>query len=409
VLRSTIGSTVTPESQEPSILAAYAARVTMVMSAMFGTFGVILVFLPRWLEFERGLSGAEIGAILSLAQFARIFTGPAIGYVADGAADRSIALKIVALAAVVAYAAFFLLAQGFWMLLALGFVALSLTQAMTPLIEAATLRATAEGKLSYGVARGLGSIAFILANVIGGVAISRFGLIAVVVWVLCGLVVTAVITWFGLHRDPAPRRAHPMQASGLRDLLRRRRFLTLIVACGLIQSGHGFYYSFSTNVWVGQGLSPETIGVLWAFGVAVEVAFLWNLPAVERRTTPEALILIGAGAAVARWFAMGFAPLGVALWALQALHALTFAAAHVGAMRLLFRETPEHSAAMAQTLYSGMSAGLLMGASTLLSGYIYDLGGAVGFWAMAALAATGGAFALLLVEPKRTRFPAMFD
>jgi PPP family 3-phenylpropionic acid transporter len=133
------------------------------------------------------------------------------------------------------------------------------------------------------------------------------------------------------------------------------------------------------------------------------------LPAVERRITPEALILIGAGAAVARWFAMGFAPLGVALWALQGLHALTFAAAHVGAMRLLFRETPEHSAAMAQTLYSGMSAGLLMGASTLLSGYIYDLGGAVGYWAMAALAATGGALALMLVEPKKARFPAMSD
>ena len=55
----------------------------MVMSALFGTTGVSLVFLPRWLEVERNLSGVEIGAIISLSQFARIVTGPLIAYRAD--------------------------------------------------------------------------------------------------------------------------------------------------------------------------------------------------------------------------------------------------------------------------------------------------------------------------------------
>ena len=67
-------------AESEPFLSSRAARVTMVMSALFGTTGVILVFLPRWLEVERALSGAEIGAVLSLAQFARIFTGPAIAY-----------------------------------------------------------------------------------------------------------------------------------------------------------------------------------------------------------------------------------------------------------------------------------------------------------------------------------------
>jgi PPP family 3-phenylpropionic acid transporter len=67
-------------------------------------------------------------------------------------------------------------------------------------------------------------------------------------------------------------------------------------------------------------------------------------------------------------------------------------------MRLLYRDTPEHSAAMAQTLYAGMSGGVLMGASTLISGYLYDFAGAAGYWAMAALAAAGGALALLLLR-----------
>ncbi|ANP47291.1 MFS transporter [Candidatus Viadribacter manganicus] len=388
------------ESPPQSILASPAARVTMVMSALFGTTGVILVFLPRWLEVERGLSGAEIGIILSLAQFARALTGPLIAYRADRAADRAAPLKLIALAATIAYAAFFFLADGFWQLLAFGFVALSVTQALTPLIEAATLRATAQGKMSYGVARGIGSVAFIGANVLGGVVTAHFGVAAVVVWVLCGLSLTTFASWFGLHRDPRPERPITSRGGGVGALLGNRRFLIVIVACGLIQAAHGFYYSFSVLVWRAQGISSEMIGLLWAFGVALEVAFLWSLPFIERRTTPETLILIGAGAAVARWFAMGFAPLGGVLWPLQAMHALSFAAAHVGAMRLLHREASEDSAVMAQTLYAVMSGGLLMGASTLISGCLYDVGGAIGYWAMAAMAGVGGLLALLLLQPK---------
>ncbi|MEZ5959360.1 MAG: MFS transporter [Hyphomonadaceae bacterium] len=393
------------ESPPVSIFSTPAARVTMVMSALFGTTGVLLVFLPRWLEVERGLSGAEIGFILSLAQFARVVTGPLIAYRVDRAADRTVPLKVIALAAVCAYTAFFFLAQGYWTLLLLGFVALSLSQSITPLVEAATLRATAQGKISYGVARGIGSIAFIAANVLGGIAVSHFGLTAVVVWVLSSLTLVAGTSWFGLHRDPPLSLPLASRSGGAAALLRNRRFLILITACGLIQAAHGFYYSFSTIVWRGQGISPEMVGVLWAFGVAVEVAFLWSLPFIERRSTPEGLILVGAGAAIARWFVMGFAPIGFVLWPLQAMHALSFAAAHVGAMRLLHRDAPEHSAAMAQTLYAVLSGGLFMGASTLVSGYLYDLGGAIGYWAMAALAAAGGALALLLLPPK-TRVPA---
>jgi MFS transporter, PPP family, 3-phenylpropionic acid transporter len=375
--------------------------VTLVMSSLYAAAGVILVFLPRWLEAERGLSGAEIGAVLSLAQLARILTGPAVAYWADAAADRSVPIRLVSLAAIVAYALFFFVAQGFWALLAFGFVALSLTQIMTPLVEAATLRATADGKLPYGVARGIGSIAFIIANILGGLLVARFGVGAVVMWVLASLLSVSASAWLGLPNDPAPPAPAPARGSQgrVRVLLQSRRFIILIVACGLIQSAHAFYYGFSTLVWRGQGVPADVVGVLWAFGVAIEVIFLWSLAPIERRITPEAMIVAGAAGGALRWLLMGFAPTGFLLWPLQAMHVLSFAAVHVGAMRLLYRDTPESSAAMAQTLYAGMSAGLLMGLSTLMSGALYDVIGARGYWAMAVLALSGGMLALLLLPP----------
>lgn len=377
-------------------------RVTLVMSCLYTTSGVTLVFLPRWLEVERLLSGAEIGAVLSLSQLARIITGPLIAHWADGVADRRTPLRVISLLAFTAYAAFFFLASGFWQLLAFGFVALSLTAAMTPLIEAATLRATADGRLSYGVARSIGSIAFIVANVAGGMLVAKFGVGAAVAWILLSLLSVIASSWLAMQSDPPP--AHIFSAGGvgsgrIRGLIKSRRFMVMIVACGLIQSAHAFYYGFSTLVWRGQGISADVVGLLWAFGVTAEVIFLWCLPLIERRFAPEVLIIAGAAGAVVRWTIMGFAPAGLVLWPLQALHLLSFAAAHIGAMRLIFREAPEASAATAQTLYAGMSAGLLMGLATLASGALYDAAGAKGYWAMAVLAGAGGLLALVLLNP----------
>jgi MFS transporter, PPP family, 3-phenylpropionic acid transporter len=387
------------------MLASRPARVTMVMAALYATIGVTLVFLPRWLEVERGLNGAQIGAILSLAQAARVLTGPALALWADGAGDRRTPIRLIALAALAAYAAFFFFpANDFAGALTLGFVALSLSQGLVPLVEAATLRATAQGRFSYGVARGLGSVAFIIANVAGGALVAQFGVGAVVAWVISGLALTALASWAGLPPDPPThgvRQDRAARLSAISTLLRTQRFLILIVACGLIQSAHAFYYGFSVLVWRGQGVPAGTVGLLWGFGVAVEVAFLLNLAPIERRVTPEVLIIVGACGGVLRWALMGFAPTGWVLWPLQSLHAFSFAAAHVGAMRLLYRETPEASQAMAQTLYAVMSGGLLMGASTMLSGLLYDAIGSSGYWAMAAFAAVGGALAIMLLSPRR--------
>ncbi|MFT3729588.1 MAG: MFS transporter [Terricaulis sp.] len=393
----------------PSILASRAARVTLMMSCLYGTTGVILTFLPRWLSGERGLNGAEIGALLALAQCSRIVVGPAIAFWADGAADRRGPMRTLAMAAVASYAAFFFLAHNFISLLLLGFGALSMTQAVTPLVEGALLRATALGRLSYGVGRGIGSVAFIIANVGSGLVVSRFGLNAVVVWVLCGLTATALSSLFALERDAPQLHAHAFtraaRAEATQALLRNRRYVRLIIACGLIQGAHAFYYGFSTLVWRSQGLPDGLIGVLWGFGVAFEVAFLWTLPFFERRISPEMLIMVGAAGGVVRWVLLGIAPAGPWLWPLQALHALSFAAAHIGAMRLLYREAPENAAAMAQTLYATLSSGVILGVSTLLSGFLFDHVGALGYWAMALEAAIGALVALGLFTRRADPMP----
>jgi PPP family 3-phenylpropionic acid transporter len=100
---------------------------------------------------------------------------------------------------------------------------------------------------------------------------------------------------------------------------------------------------------------------------------------------------------------MATAPLGPALWALQALHAFTFAATHVGAMRIIQREAPEEVAGLAQTLYAALGGGLILGLATVSAGALYDAGGAAGYGAMAAMAVLGGILILPVAVAARRR------
>lgn len=377
-------------------------RLTLLMSCIFAGTGVALPFLARWLEGVHHLSGVEIAAVVSSAQLARLFVGPLIASWADGFDDRRTPLRWLAGAAVVLYAAFFHV-DGFWALMVTSFCAQTVAQAMTPLVEGSILRKAATGGMSYGLARGIGSMAFIVSNVVGGVMIARFGLGAVAVWVTLSMLAAAASA-FALAPDPI---AHEEAPSGFRlrlkqalGLFRNPAFAIPVGAASVIQCAHGFYYGFSTLVWARQGFSDTLIGWLWAFGTLIEVGLLWTLPRFEKRFSPEALIAAGGAAAVVRWTAMAFTPPAPLLWPLQGLHALTFAAVHVGALKLVQREAPARVAGVAQTLYAALASGTLAGLSMLLAGALYDAGGAGGYLAMAALGAVGFV-AMLFVRPAR--------
>jgi PPP family 3-phenylpropionic acid transporter len=383
-----------------------APRVTLVLMALFSGFGMALPFLAPWMAHARGLSGVEIGAILASAQLMRIAVGPGLAAWADGFADRRTPVLIFSFAALVGFSVFFLM-HGFWAMFVVYFLAASASAAIMPLMESMALRAGRSGPMPYGVIRGVGSTAFIAANVVGGLVVASYGLGIAPWWIVAGYA-AAVVTTLLLLPDPAPVLTEPM---GVRErlgkglsLMRGKRFFYVVVGAGLIQCSHGFYYAFGSVVWDQQGVPAGLIGFLWAIGVAAEVTFLFFLVRIEKRVAPETLLLLGAAAGVLRWTALALAPPIWALWPLQLLHAATFAAAHVGALRIIHREAPEAVTGVAQTIYAALASGLFLGLSTLGAGVLYDLVGGMGYGVMALLAAGGGF--LIYLASKEARIGA---
>ena len=188
---------------------------------------------------------------------------------------------------------------------------------------------------------------------------------------------------------------------GLGRLLVDPVFMTAIFAVGAVQAAHAFQYGFSALLWKAQGISEAVTGQLWAFGVVVEIALMWLVEPWRRRAGigPWALLVIGAAAAIVRWTAMAFAPPLWLLWPLQGLHALTFAATFLAGIQIVETLAPRDSQTAAQTLSSVLSAGVLIGVATALSGSLYDRFGAGGYAAMAVMSAAG----LLAALPLRRR------
>lgn len=341
---------------------------------------------------HHGLSGGEIGLILSLPMLARAFTAPLLAVWADSFRLRRTALIVMSLGVAAGYAAM-TLPLGFAGWAVLWFAAWSMFATLSPLTDVLVLNRARRDGFNFGWPRGIGSAAFIFATVAMGWMLARGSPDLVLVWIIGAAALAAVAARYLLPPDPVHEEGSLSslreRMAGLGGLFRDPAFMTAVLAAGLIQSGHAFYYGFSTLAWKQQGVPESVVGLLWGVGVAAEVAFLWFLEPWRRRAGPRRLLVLGGLAAILRWTAFSFAPPLWLLFPLQSLHALSYAATFLGSLQVVERLSTPRNASAAQALNSALSGGVLLGVATMASGPLFERFGAQGYWLMSAMALAG--------------------
>jgi PPP family 3-phenylpropionic acid transporter len=367
-----------------------ALRMAAVYATALAGTGVSTPFISLWFA-AHGLNGAEISAVLAAPMLARLVTSPLVAVWADGLKLRRTALAVLAGVAALGYLAL-AFGGGVALWLPAWFVAATAIASFTPLADVLALkRARSEG-FAFGLPRGVGSLSYLIANVAMGALLAHLATGVVLVWIVAAGALAAVTAAVVAPLDPVHLGGTPQGAArfaGLGRLVSDPVFMTAIVAVGLIQASHAFYYAFSTLVWRAQGTPEAMWGLLWATGVAAEIGFLWFLEPWRRRVGPWVLLMLGGAGAVVRWTAFAFAPPLWLLWPLQVLHALSFAASFYAGLQIVERLSPPESQSAAQTLNGALSSGVLIGLATVLSGPLFDRYGALGYLAMSVLAALG--------------------
>src|SRR4051794_18662403 len=143
-----------------------AVRLGAFYAAVFLVVGIQLPFWPVWLA-GRGLDPQQIAFVFAAAIWAKVFTTPIIGAVADRLGGGRAVMVALAATVLVGYAALWP-AGGFWPILALNLVAGVAQSSLMPLGDSITLAGVRSDGLDYGRVRVWGSVSFILAAVASG-------------------------------------------------------------------------------------------------------------------------------------------------------------------------------------------------------------------------------------------------
>ena len=372
--------------------AGIAARIAFFYVAIFLILGISLPYFPLWLK-AQGLSAVEIGLVTSVPLFIRIATTPMIGI----AADRSGSVKGVVLAGagVAMLSALALMGvEGLWPILVLFSVFQIASLALMPLAEVVAMREVRQHGLDYGRMRLWGSLAFIAANLGGGLALAGYGAHSILVLIIAASLVT-LLAGAGLPGGGARRETGKgISLKAMMVQLARADLLLIMAASGLIQAAHAVYYAFSAIHWQAQGLPETTFGVLWSIGVIAEVVLFAYAGRALKRIGALNMIAIGAAGSLVRWGAMASDPSFGLLVVLQLLHGLTFGATHLGVVHAIQERVRPDQAASAQSLHSALSSGIMMGGAMALAGAIYGPLGGLSYLVMVVLAAGGGGLVL---------------
>ncbi len=369
-----------------------AVRLAGFYTALFLVMGVLLPFWPVWLA-ERGLAASQIAAVVAFGVMIKVVGNPLAAEAADRLGERRRPILALAL---VAFAGFplFALTESFWPILAVTILCWGVFPATLPLTESLTMLAVQSGRANYGRVRLWGSVSFIVAAVGAGEVLTGAGVGAVFWMVLAGL--AGVVLAAAALPDLRPSRPTAWTRPRLSALvvLRRPGLPLLLAAAGAVQASHAVYYVFATLHWRSVGYTEDVIGMLWAEGVIAEIVLFAYGDRLVHRVGAARLVLIGGLAGVIRWAGTGLYDALPVLLVVQALHAFTYGATHIGTIHLIAGLVPSENSAAAQSLYSSIVMGLALGLTVLAAGPLYAALGGGAFLVMAPLAGIGAGLAL---------------
>ncbi|MGL1922148.1 MAG: MFS transporter [Hyphomicrobiales bacterium] len=357
-----------------SIGQLFAVKTSVSFATQFWGMAGYAVFFAPWLT-SRGLDATQVAFILAMALFVRSVFGPIGALFADGFENKKTPMLIMNVATSLCVLSLYFI-SGYWLIAVVIALYSIASGSIVPILEGLTVKGAAKFGFDFGRTRLWGSVAFIISAYFCGKAIDAYGMDVWISWLLFGAVASSIAS-FILPVLPAsddsvkPKANKKFDMSGAVLLVRQPIFLTILVTVSFIQASHSVYYGFSAIHWAVIGYSSELIGILWATGVAAEVALFMFSGALTRRLGPRRLLILAAAAGILRWAILSQDPSLIFVFASQLLHALTFGAVYLGALNLISRSVPDNLISTAMAINISLNSGIFMAVALLISGNLY--------------------------------------
>jgi MFS transporter, PPP family, 3-phenylpropionic acid transporter len=379
----------------------FGIRISAAYALMMMGSGVQLPFLPLWLQ-AKGLDTTGIAMIVAGMMAVRVVGAPLFAWIADHFGNRRL---VIQMCAGLAFASYLLLAisNGFGAIMTMALVAAFAFAPVFALTEGFSVDGAAAHGLDYGRLRLWASLSFLTGALGSGALLTVLDPLSTA-WLMAiaqGLSFLATLLLPAEPDKPLEPEEPPTLPTRALPLLFASSFPLLMLAAGLGQASHGMLNGFGSVYWTALGFNTFNIGMLWTIAVTAEVLLFANSNRIVAALGPSKLLLIGLCGGLLRWLSMAVTTSLEVTMLVQVLHALSFAATHLGTMHFIRLMVPVHIKNRAQGFYSAISGGLLMTASIWSSGLLYReyAGQTYIFMACISVAALALALAMVRLSP----------
>ena len=364
-----------------------AARIPLGVTPLIAAFyffyfalvGVYIIFLPKLL-IGSGFSATEVGIIYASGPFMR-FLLPFVFRHFIHLTHR--VYRISLLVGVLSTFLFYMSVDHFWMYLVSNLLFGASAGAILPFVEAISLQVISKER--YGRVRLWGSIGFTTVALFLGRFLStpQEGILYLSILA----VATLLFGYFIVHFDQesAPTQSIKETNKGFSLI----KYWAFWLSAFLLQVSFGGFYNFFTIYETAHGISLQTTGYLWSFGVLCEIVlFYYQGPLLKRNLL--SLLKFAISTAALRWALLYFFP--DSLWmayASQSLHAFSFALYYTAVISYVYNLYTQKK--LAQQFLLGLTFGLGGSVGAVVAGRIYDYDSSLlfGFEAMMALLSLG--------------------
>lgn len=339
--------------------------------------GIATIYLPPVFK-GLGLSGKELGAVLSIPPLVQCVAPLAWGHVADRA-GRLRVLRLIGLGAVAGFFGLYFAHDALGLAGALLAVA-CFRGGMPALVDAIALgRLDSRQYVRARVCESIGWVltTFLFARVFADSAVGATW--AIRIPHVC-LALAAAIPWLFTADTPVagPR---PTIGAALK-LLRDRRLVTLLITLMVYWIGNGPFDTLLVLHAQSRGLPASAAGDAFGIAVIAEIIVMSaashakiDLFGSSSRLSAKRVLLVVMAATAVRWWLTAIVTSHWAFIAIQVIHGLSFGAFVIVAIREVRKLVPEELRATGQGLLLSFVGGIGGTLAALLAGAMYDRGG----------------------------------
>ncbi len=356
----------------------------------FLQFGALGIFIPFVNVYYRniGLSGTQIGLLITVGSLIGIFATPMWGLLCDRFGRIQTILAIATVGSVI-----FILAisftQAFLGILLLSVLFNFFASAVNPLIDNYTLTLLKTEIHRYGSQRVWGTAGFLASTLIAGPFLDRVGLRGLF-WgyaFLIGLMIPTLI-----FMPSTPARLGQAVMRGFGKMIRQPAWIIMGICIILVMISNISWLNFLSVAMKSIGASDTLVGRAWSVGTITEIIVMLFGPRLVRKFGARRLVVIGFAFYGLRLVLYSIMPRPEWVLGINLLHGFSFGFYWIGAVNYVSELAPDDLRATSQGMLSTFFNVASVSGGPLI-GFLFD---SVGPFLMFRVAAAFSLTAVLL-------------